>query len=226
MKKIIKIFIYSLIIVCIFFVKGCNEEPTQFNYNFVNGIRSLYNFEDTTNISALIIVRGNIIYQNRVVIDSSQYIISYLSDGYDLVNVTSNYVNNISLSPILDCDDCPGQYDGIISYPTEYPPFLIWNVNGYLGRNFSDTFQVVQKMSLLNFIPGDTVSKSTGFVINYTGSDNNLLYVSILSDSWKTSHWISPDSVQNEVGKNFETPDNGSLYLSPTVLAELPTGQY
>lgn len=220
--------ILAITALTILIITGCQNQPDQpSDSNFLMGLtKLLYNLDDTTNISALIIVRGGILYANRVVTYNKDYVMTYFSDGYDLVNISSISANNINLNAIDDCEDCPGQYGGGGPYPTEYPPHMIFNVSGYLGHNFIDTFQTVQKIIPLNFLAGDTVSKSTGIVINYSGADQGTLYISIFNDEIKTTDWISPDSVHNISQIDFQTLDNGSLFLSPAFLSELPTGQY
>jgi len=108
------------------------------------------------------------------------------------------------------------------------PPFAIWSIKGYANRNFSDTIAIPGKMFPLNLHGGDTVSRSQGFTMTYSGSSGGDL-VGNLSFSRAAS---GPDSAAIMDGTGVYAAavrhgdDNGTITFTPLDLASFKPGSY
>ncbi|HAW08100.1 MAG TPA: hypothetical protein DCW42_02870 [Bacteroidetes bacterium] len=219
MKKIF----FGFIILSVLFSGGCNlDSPVNGHFNLPTGLlTSGGSFNDTTNISALIIVQGISGYDSRESIIESGYAMTYFCNSDDFIDVSSVAVND---NQLLKIDDLTGNYGGAIEYPKTDPRNIMWYAMGYLGGNLIDTFQVVEPMTLTNINYLDRINKNQGYLINYTGSNGGILYVKI---SYGPRFASYPDSVLSGIETiAFQVPDNGNFTITPEILSTLPSDQY
>jgi hypothetical protein len=96
---------------------------------------------------------------------------------------------------------------------------MVWTVENYNSMNFSETAKMPAKMECLNHPDMDTVSKSSGFTIKYSGAGGGMLSVSGF-------FYFSHPPLKDSVGFiDFPSvPDTGSVTFSPDALKEMPVG--
>lgn len=141
---------------------------------------------------------------------------TYASDT--LIDVSSVKVNSGS----LQWESRGTYWQETPSVPTGTSTALAWEINGYLGGNFTHTFNMAPRMTLSNFSFGDTISASSGTTITYSGALSGAnLEVDLVFDRASSEYWIHSDSTSG--GGNFSKviSDAGSIVLTPGELSNL-----
>ena len=95
----------------------------------------------------------------------------------------------------------------------------VWTVVDYNSMNFSEKVTMPAKMKCLNHAAWDTVSKSTGFTIKYSGSEGRTLTISGIF-----SNHIAPSRDSLGFIEDSATPDTGSVTITPDMLKNIPVG--
>lgn len=134
-----------------------------------------------------------------------------------LKDVTSASVNSESLVRLFE-----GQY--VIdepTVPTSSPYSLNWSATGFAGSSFSNTFNMATPMSPTNLGYCDTIDKSAGYSVTYSGSASGMVTVSIVFDEPRSALEVHADSTSYGGYLTKTVSDNGTISLTPTDLAGL-----
>lgn len=104
---------------------------------------------------------------------------------------------------------------------------LSWDIYGYVDSNHTITQELANPLKFTNFNTLDTISKSSGININYSGAENGDLTWWIQSGQFVTDSLISSDSLCSIPNSIIHTQsDNGILSISSSQISGLGSNRY
>jgi hypothetical protein len=106
------------------------------------------------------------------------------------------------------------------------PSTIAWAVSGYQGGSISDLDTLPSAINITNHSAGDTVSKSAGFSISYTGYDGGDVIAVASYDAGLTIAYLGT-SATYKTGQGAYTEngsDNGSISFPSSDLSNFSTG--
>lgn len=107
------------------------------------------------------------------------------------------------------------------------PTSASWSVSGYQGGSLTDAATVPALMNVTNLSPGDTVSASSGFTVDYTNHAGGDLLATASFDGTFTRIWgDSAISQSGHGGTSKYSTDNGSISFSSSDLSGITTGGF
>ncbi len=104
-----------------------------------------------------------------------------------------------------------------------------WEIGGYEGAStLYDTTTLPSSMIITSLNPADTVSKSSGFNISYTGyTTTGKIIITVLFDGGLTYIWKDSTTAANGSGSAIIIDnDDGSVSVSSSDLSSFTTGGY
>jgi hypothetical protein len=207
-----------LTIVIAIVVSSCSNQAVDVQPKTSNGIDlGQYRISVVDTIQALLLYHvGDWVEDGSIGINSNVQAFTFESDT--MVDVSSVTVNGSALQRRTK-----GIYaQEVPSVPSGTTTALAWDINGYLGGNFSNTFNMAPRMTLTNLSFGDTISASTGKTITYSGAlSGSNLEVDVALDYASSEYWIHPDSTTGSGVRSKVIPDAGTIVLSPADLSGL-----
>jgi len=177
---------------------------------------------DSTAVSAYLMFAGSALHQpGSLTADISTLSNAYFTNASGWVSPANVSVNGQTLREL-----------GVGSFSHGNPaippsPYTLnWSATGYLGATLSLTQTLPSPMTYLGFTSGDTISKSAGRTISYSGNDGGPLYGHILVHGSLNAHLISSDSVPSLHPRTFVQTDNGSASITPAILSSLTPNRW
>lgn len=149
---------------------------------------------------------------------------TYFTNGFSFVNPGSVKVNNAPLSLI---ENHTGQYSGTVDLSSCASGDFNWSIENYLGSNANFSQNFALPIVLNNFEWGDTISKSTGITISYTGAHNTDVSFLNIQNDYVSNKYFRNDTTEYETnGVMKNQADNGSLVINSGDLSDLMPGRY
>lgn len=177
---------------------------------------------DSTAVSAYLMFAGSALHQpGSLTPDISTLANAYFTNSSGWVSPSSVSINSQSLSALST-----GSFSHGNPTAPSSPYTLNWSAVGYLGSTLSLTQTLPSPMSYSTFTSGDTISKSIGATIAYSGNDGGMLFGHILVHGSLNAYLISPDSVPALLPRTFAQTDNGSASITPAILSSLTPNRW
>ena len=148
---------------------------------------------------------------------------AFLRDSLRFVNATSVSANTQALTNAYNGSNLTGQYslDGP-NVSTSSNPTVAWSIVGYLGSNFSQTYDLAPRFNVSGLAFIDTVSKATGLTKSYSNIvSGDSIVVALEFESLLSGEYIHPDSTTGDGYVVKTTTDNGSVSISSSELSAL-----
>lgn len=103
----------------------------------------------------------------------------------------------------------------------------IWQLGGYDNGTLNDTSSDPPLLTFSGVTAGDTVSKSAGFTLSYTGYSGGELWSSVIFDGVETLFYKDSAASENGSGSASKTTmDNGTIAFSAADLSNFTTDDY
>jgi hypothetical protein len=218
----------TLPLFCLVLLISCKEEPNTINQNskYGRGVRSLAS-KTTSGLDTIAVdcALKFTISDKSISADSnalySQATAVFTDDSFP-VNVSYVKINNQNLVPTT----ITGQYE-LFSGGTSYSSTASWDISGYAGGTLTNNAPVPALIALSSHSAADSVSKLSGFTLNYSGYDGGDLDMYIRFDNSLTSAFV--DSALGANGGGLLTKsetDDGSVTISSGDLSGFTSGGY
>jgi hypothetical protein len=226
MKK--KIWFFAVVFGSMFVLVSCKEDPNSLkqNSNPGKGVRSVSARAaaglDTTVVDAQL--NFSVIERNTstVTTDFSVETSAFFTDDTVPVNVTYAKVNSRSLV----ATSITGEY--LYADSNAYGgTHASWDISGYSGGTLMDNATVPSLITLTSLNPADSVSKLSGFTINYSGYEGGDLDLYVRFDRALTQYFIDSTIGANGDGYFIDNvDDDGSVTISSSDLSSFTSGGY
>ena len=205
---------------------GCTDKVVDPKSSAPNPVEqfgaSLFSVSDTTRIDALVRFAGGRFNEGA----GSRYdrvANAVFTNDRGPISVTSVSLNGQALAA-----GSAGFYSNLDPGVPDNGDSLIWAVAGYSGASFTIKAPKATPLSVTNIAALDTISKTSGKTLVYSGWQGDSVRVSLFADPAFT--WQLIDSVAAHSGANpsmsIIASDIGTVALTRTALGVLESGKY
>jgi len=195
-----------------FFLSACNDKE-----NGVVSPRELFNtMLQTGSINAgdvdCFFKISSMIYCNEFDnVSKSNFAWAYISNGITYLKLSDVKCNGEQM------EDISGGFGGQYQYALidDYLHLIDWEINNYIGANYNKTDTNYPEIVVTNIGFGDTLSKSSGININYTGYTGGNSIIEVYINMWEQD--IITGMIKEYKAKHIAS-DDGNIYITPMQL--------